>query len=57
MAAYNGVYGPEPSQRGYDIFNLICQLSPALQIGSELVKPEEATELPPPNERPGSTSS
>ena len=50
MSAYNGVYGPEPPQRGYDIFNLICKLSPAVQIGSELVKPEEATELPP-NER------
>jgi len=50
LSAYNGVYGPEPPQRGYDIFNLICKLSPAVQIGSELVKPEEATE-PPPNER------
>jgi hypothetical protein len=50
MAAYNGVYGPTPSERGNDIFNLMFKLSPALQIRSGQVKPGEAT-VPPPNER------
>ena len=50
MSAYNGVYGPHPSARGNDIFNLMYKLSPALQIGSNQVKPEQAM-VPPPNER------
>ena len=50
MSAYWGVFGPNPSGRGGDVFNLMCQLSPALQVHNELEKPEEAKE-PPPNER------
>ena len=50
MSAYDRVYAAKPSVRGNDIFNLMYKLSPALQIGSGQVKPEQAT-APPPNER------
>ncbi len=50
MSAYDGVYGPKPSARGNEIFNLIHKLSPAIQIGKGQVKPEQAT-VPPPKER------
>jgi len=50
MSAYGGVFGPHPSERGCDVFDLMCQLSPALQIHNELEKPGEANE-PSPKER------
>ncbi len=50
LSAFDRAFGPKPTGRGMDIFDLLCALSPALQISSGKVKPEEAA-MPPTEER------
>ncbi len=50
LSAFDRAFGPKPTGRGMDIFDLLCAVSPALQISSGKVKPEEAA-VPPAEER------
>ena len=43
MSAYGGAFGPHPSERGCDVFDLMMP-DPALLIHNELEKPGEAKE-------------
>ena len=42
LSAFNRAFGPKPTARGMDILHLLCALSPALQMSSARVEPEEA---------------
>ncbi len=45
-SAFDRVYGPQPSERGTKVLDLICALTPAVQVSSG-EKPGEAAALPP----------